>query len=161
MLVDVVTLAGLYSLRIIAGAVAVGVVLSEWLLMFSLFVFTSLALIKRFSELSMRQGAGLADPANRDYRISDLSVIAAMAAASGMNAVIVFSLYASSSAVMPLYSRPWMLWLLNPLLLYWFGRALMMAHRREMHDDPIIYTFKDGASRITVAAMICIMLAAI
>ncbi|WGD52726.1 UbiA family prenyltransferase [Bradyrhizobium sp. CB1650] len=161
LLVDVVTLAGLYTLRIIAGAVGVGVVLSEWLLIFSLFVFTSLALIKRFSELSMRQGAGLADPSNRDYRITDLHVIAAMAAASGMNAVTVFSLYVSSSAVTPLYSRPWMLWLLNPLLLYWFGRALMMAHRREMPDDPIIYTFRDGASRITVAAMICIMLAAI
>ncbi|MFT4119737.1 UbiA family prenyltransferase [Bradyrhizobium sp.] len=161
MLVDVVTLAGLYTLRIIAGAVGVGVVLSEWLLIFSLFVFTSLALIKRFSELSMRQGAGLADPSNRDYRITDLQIIAAMAAASGMNAVTVFSLYVSSPAVTPLYSRPWMLWLLNPLLLYWFGRALMMAHRREMPDDPIIYTFRDSASRITVAAMICIMLAAI
>lgn len=161
MLVDVVTLAGLYSLRIIAGAVGVGVVLSEWLLIFSLFVFTSLALIKRFSELSMREDAGLSDPSNRDYRITDLQIIAAMAAASAMNAVTVFSLYVSSSAVTPLYSRPWMLWLLNPLLLYWFGRALMMAHRREMPDDPIIYTFRDGASRITVAAMICIMLAAI
>jgi 4-hydroxybenzoate polyprenyltransferase len=161
MLLDVVTLAGLYTLRIVAGAVGIGVVLSEWLLMFSLFVFTSLALIKRFSELTLRQGAGLADPANRDYRIGDLQVIAAMAAASGMNAVIVFSLYVSSSAVTALYSRPWMLWLLNPLLLYWFGRALMMAHRREMPDDPILYTFKDNASRITVAAMICIMLAAI
>ncbi|RZN09400.1 UbiA family prenyltransferase [Bradyrhizobium genosp. SA-3] len=161
MLVDVVTLSGLYSLRIIAGAVGVGVVLSEWLLIFSLFVFTSLALIKRFSELSMRESAGLADPSNRDYRITDLHVIAAMAAASAMNAVTVFSLYVSSSAVTPLYSHPWMLWLLNPLLLYWFGRALMMAHRREMPDDPIIYAFRDGPSRITVAAMICIMLAAI
>ncbi|WBL78961.1 UbiA family prenyltransferase [Bradyrhizobium xenonodulans] len=161
MLVDVVTLAGLYSLRIIAGAVAVGVVLSEWLLIFSLFVFTSLALIKRFSELSMRESAGLADPSNRDYRVTDLHIIGAMAAASAMNAVTVFSLYVSSSAVMPLYSRAWMLWLLNPLLLYWFGRALMMAHRREMPDDPIIYAFRDGPSRITVAAMICIMLAAI
>ena len=161
MLVDVVTLAGLYTLRIIAGAVGVGVVLSEWLLIFSLFVFTSLALIKRFSELSMRESAGLADPSNRDYRITDLHIIGAMAAASAMNAVTVFSLYVSSSAVTPLYSRPWMLWLLNPLLLYWFGRALMMAHRREMPDDPILYTFRDGASRATVAAMICIMLAAI
>ncbi|BAL73342.1 UbiA family prenyltransferase [Bradyrhizobium cosmicum] len=161
MLVDVVTLAGLYTLRIIAGAVGVSVVLSEWLLIFSLFVFTSLALIKRFSELSMRESAGLADPSNRDYRVTDLHIIGAMAAASAMNAVTVFSLYVSSSAVTPLYSRPWMLWLLNPLLLYWFGRALMMAHRREMPDDPILYTFRDGASRITVAAMICIMLAAI
>ena len=161
MLVDVVTLAGLYTLRIIAGAVGVGVVLSEWLLIFSLFVFTSLALIKRFSELSMRESAGLADPSNRDYRITDLQIIAAMAAASAMNAVTVFSLYVSSTAVTPLYSRPWMLWLLNPLLLYWFGRALMMAHRREMPDDPILYAFRDGPSRTTVAAMICIMLAAI
>lgn len=78
-----------------------------------------------------------------------------------MNAVIVFSLYISSAAGTALYSRPWMLWLLNPLLLYWLGRALMMAHRREMPDDPIIYTFRDSASRITVAAMICITLAAI
>lgn len=161
MLVDVVTLAGLYSLRIIAGAVGVGVMLSEWLLIFSLFVFTSLALIKRFSELSMRESAGLADPSNRDYKVTDLHIIGAMAAASAMNAVTVFSLYVSSSAVAPLYSRAWMLWLLNPLLLYWFGRALMMAHRREMPDDPIIYAFRDGPSRITVAAMICIMLAAI
>ena len=161
MLVDVVTLAGLYSLRIVAGAVGVGVVLSEWLLTFSLFVFTSLALIKRFSELSMRESAGLADPSNRDYRVTDLQIIAAMAAASAMNAVTVFSLYVSSSAVTPLYSRPWLLWLMTPLLLYWFGRALMMAHRREMPDDPIIYAFRDGPSRTAVAAMICIMLAAI
>jgi 4-hydroxybenzoate polyprenyltransferase len=161
MLVDVVTLAGLYSLRIVAGAVGVGVVLSEWLLIFSLFVFTSLALIKRFSELSMRESAGLADPSNRDYRVTDLQIIAAMAAASAMNAVTVFSLYVSSSAVTPLYSRPWLLWLMTPLLLYWFGRALMMAHRREMPDDPIIYAFRDGPSRTAVAAMICIMLAAI
>ena len=161
MLVDIVTLAGLYTLRIVAGAVGVGVVLSEWLLIFSLFVFTSLALIKRFSELSMRESAGLSDPSNRDYRVTDLQIIAAMAAASAMNAVTVFSLYVSSSAVTPLYSRPWMLWLLNPLLLYWFGRALMMAHRREMPDDPILYAFRDGPSRIAVAAMICIMLAAI
>ena len=161
MLVDIVTLAGLYSLRIVAGAVGVGVVLSEWLLIFSLFVFTSLALIKRFSELGMRESVGLTDPSNRDYRLTDLNVLAAMAAASAMNAVTVFSLYVSSTAVTPLYSRPWLLWLLTPLLLYWFGRALMMAHRREMPDDPILYAFRDGPSRITVAAMICIMLAAI
>lgn len=106
-------------------------------MVFSLLVLTSLALIKRFSELSMRQGEGLADPSNRDYRISDLQIIAAMAAASAMNAVTVFALYVLSSAVTPLYSRPWMLWLLAPLLLlYWFGRALMIAHRREMADDP-------------------------
>ena len=124
-------------------------------------MFTSLALIKRYSELTMRQGLGLPSPANRDYRISDLQIIAAMAAASGMNAITVFSLYVSSPIVAQMYSRPWMLWLLNPLLLYWIGRALMLAHRQEMPDDPIVYTFKDNASRIIVLAMMCVVLAAI
>jgi 4-hydroxybenzoate polyprenyltransferase len=161
MLVDIVTLAGLYTVRIVGGAVAIGVHLSEWLLIFSLFVFTSLALIKRYGELMMRQGSGLSNPVNRDYRVSDLQVIAALAAASGMNAITVFSLYASSPAVAQMYTRPWLLWLLNPLLLYWMGRALMMAHRQAMPDDPITYTFTDKASRTTVAAMMCVVLAAI
>ena len=161
MLVDIVTLAGLYTVRIVGGAVAIGVYISEWLMIFSLFIFTSLALIKRYSELAMRQEAGLANPANRDYRISDLQIVAAMAAASGMNAITVFSLYVSSPTVAQMYGRPWMLWLLNPLLLYWIGRALMLAHRQAMPDDPIVYTFKDNASRIVVVAMMCIVLAAI
>jgi 4-hydroxybenzoate polyprenyltransferase len=129
MLVDIVTLAGLYTIRIVGGAVAIGVYISEWLMIFSLFIFTSLALIKRYSELAMRQGSGLSNPANRDYRISDLQIVGAMAAASGMNAITVFSLYVSSPTVAQMYSRPWMLWLLNPLLLYWISRALMLAHR--------------------------------
>jgi 4-hydroxybenzoate polyprenyltransferase len=161
MLVDIVTLAGLYTVRIVGGAVAISVHLSEWLLIFSLFIFTSLALIKRYGELMMRQESDLQNPVNRDYKISDLPVIAALAAASGMNAITVFSLYASSPTVEQMYSRPWMLWLLNPLLLYWIGRALMMAHRQAMPDDPIIYTFTDRVSRATVAAMMCIVLAAI
>ena len=90
-----------------------------------------------------------------------MQIIAAMAAASAMNAVTVFALYASSTTVMQIYSRPWMFWLLAPLLLYWFSRAMIAAHRREMSDDPIIYAFPDSASRITVAAIVCIMLAAI
>jgi 4-hydroxybenzoate polyprenyltransferase len=161
MLVDIVTLAGLYTIRIVGGAVAIGVYISEWLMIFSLFIFTSLALIKRYSELAMRQGSGLSNPANRDYRISDLQIVGAMAAASGMNAITVFSLYVSSPTVAQMYSRPWMLWLLNPLLLYWISRALMLAHRQAMPDDPIVYTFKDNASRIVVVAMMCIVLAAI
>ncbi len=161
MLVDIVALAALYTVRILGGAVAIGVYLSEWLMIFSLFIFASLALIKRYGELRMRQGFGLSNPVNRGYRISDLRIIAAMAAATGMNAITVFSLYASSPAVAQMYTRPWMLWLLNPLLLYWIGRALMLAHRQEMPDDPIVYTFKDNASRIIVGAMMCVVLAAI
>lgn len=161
MLVDIVTLAGLYIIRIVGGAVAIGVYISEWLMIFALFIFTSLALIKRYSELAMREEAGLSSPANRDYRISDRQILAAMAAAAGMNAITVFSLYLSSPTVTQMYERPWMLWLLNPLLLYWIGRALMLAHRRAMPDDPIVYTFKDNASRTAVLAMMCVVLAAI
>ena len=161
LLVDIIALAGLYTTRILGGAIAIDVHLSEWLLIFSLFVFTSLALIKRYGELTMRQGARLADPINRDYRIGDLNIVAALAAASGMNAITVFSLYISSPAVTSAYSSPWLLWMLDPLLLYWIGRALMIAHRQAMQDDPIVYTFKDGPSRITVLLMTCIALAAI
>jgi 4-hydroxybenzoate polyprenyltransferase len=161
LLVDIIALAGLYTTRILGGAIAINVHLSEWLLIFSLFVFTSLALTKRYGELSMRQGAGLADPVNRDYRVSDLSIVAVLAGACGMNAITIFSLYISSPAVTSMYRSPGLLWLLNPLLLYWIGRALMVAHRQEMQDDPIVYTFKDWPSRITIALMTCIALAAI
>jgi 4-hydroxybenzoate polyprenyltransferase len=161
LLVDIIALAGLYTIRILGGAIAIGVHLSEWLLIFSLFVFTSLALIKRYGELTMRQGARLADPVHRDYRIGDLNIVATLAGASGMNAITVFSLYISSPAVTSAYSSPWLLWMLDPLLLYWIGRALMIAHRRGMQDDPIVYTFKDGPSRTTVLLMTCIALAAI
>jgi 4-hydroxybenzoate polyprenyltransferase len=161
LLIDIITLAGLYTIRIIGGAIAIGVVMSEWLLIFSLFVFTSLALIKRYSELTMRIATGLADPVNRDYRIGDLNVVAALAAASGMNAITVFSLYTTSPVVAASYSHPWLLWLLDPLLLYWIGRALMVAHRDAMTDDPIVYTFSDFHSRVTVLLMACVVLAAI
>ena len=161
LLVDIIALAGLYTTRILGGAIAINVHLSEWLLIFSLFVFTSLALIKRYGELTMRQGSGLADPVNRDYRISDLNIVAVLAGACGMNAITIFSLYISSPTVTEMYSSPALLWLLDPLLLYWIGRALMIAHRQEMHDDPIVYTFKDWPSRITVALMTCVALAAI
>ncbi len=124
LLVDIIALAGLYTTRILGGAIAINVHLSEWLLIFSLFVFTSLALIKRYGELTMRHGAGLADPVNRDYRISDLNIVAVLAGACGMNAITIFSLYISSPTVTAMYSSPALLWLLDPLLLYWIGRAL-------------------------------------
>ena len=159
-LVDIVTLAGLYTVRIVGGAFGIGVHLSEWLLIFSLFIFTSLALIKRYGELMMRQKS-----ASQTLSIGTTGSAISRSSGPGggerMNAITVFSLYASSPVVAQMYSRPWILWLLNPLLLYWIGRALLMAHRQAMPDDPIIYTFTDNASRMTVAAMMCVVLAAI
>lgn len=161
LMLDIVALAILYTIRIVGGAVAIDVILSEWLLIFSIFVFTSLALIKRYAELAMRKAAQLPDATNRDYRIDDMTIVGALAAAAGMNAITVVSLYLSSPAVSTLYHRPGLLWLLDPLLIYWIARALLMAHRQQMHDDPIVFAFSDRPSQITAALMIATVIAAI
>jgi len=123
MMVDIVTLASLSTLRVIAGAVAIAAIPSVWILAFSMFIFTALALIKRYVELAARLDAALPDPTDRDYRKSDLSVLGALAAASGLNAVTVFALYISSDTVHRLYRHPQALWLVCPILMYWVGRA--------------------------------------
>jgi 4-hydroxybenzoate polyprenyltransferase/phosphoserine phosphatase len=161
MLVDVLTLAGLYSIRVFGGAVAIDVAVSKWLLGFCMMIFMSLALIKRYVELAARRDAGLPDPANRDYRASDLDMVAALAAAAGFNAVTVFALYISSDAVNALYTRPAILWLVGPLLLYWIARALMLASRRLMDDDPVVFALKDRVSLATIAAAGALILAAV
>ena len=161
MLIDVVALAMLYSLRVIGGAAAIGVPVSEWLIGFSMFIFASLALVKRYIELATRLDKELPDPSNRNYRLGDMQIVAALAAASGFNAVTVFALYVSSDAVKPLYRHPHLLWLVCPVLMYWISRMLMMAHRRLVHDDPIVFALRDPVSIIAGALIAAIMLAAI
>lgn len=146
MLIDAVTLASLYTIRVIGGAVAINVPMSEWLLIFSMFFFLALALTKRYSELAVRFDTGLPNPINRDYQIDDLPVISSLAAASGFSAVIVFALYLSSDTVRMLYAHSSLLWLICPLLIYWMSRTLMMSHRRLMHDDPIVFALTDRVS---------------
>ena len=160
MMVDIVTLASLYTLRVVAGAVAIGAVPSEWILAFSMFIFTALALVKRYVELAARVDAGLPDPTNRDYRKSDMNVLGALAAASGFNAVTVFALYISSDTVRHLYRHPHALWLICPILMYWIGRALVMAERRHMDDDPILFALKDRNSLLLFALICFIMIVA-
>jgi hypothetical protein len=126
-----------------------------------MFIFTTLALIKRYVELSARLDAALPDPTNRNYRKSDLPVLAALAAASGFNAVTVFALYISSDTVYRLYRHPQALWLICPILMYWIGRALMMADRRLMDDDPIVFALGDPNSLLTFALIGFIMVVAI
>ncbi len=161
MLLDVVALAMLYAIRVVGGAVAIGVVISEWLLAFSMSIFASLALIKRYVELAGRADAKLPDPTNRNYKISDLQIVGALAAAAGLNAVTVFELYISSSAVHGLYRRPQLLWLICPILMYWISRALLMAHRRHLDDDPIVFALRDKNSLVAGAIIALLILAAI
>lgn len=157
MLVDVTVLSLLYSLRVVAGAAAVSVTVSEWLFAFSLMLFTALALTKRYVELADRLDRELPDPSNRDYRIADLPIIAALAAAAGMNAITVLALYVNSDTVKELYARPAVLWLLCPLFLYWTGRVLLLAHRRQLHDDPIVFALTDVRSWFVGAATVALV----
>ncbi len=161
MLIDVVALAMLYAMRVVGGAVAIGVIVSEWLLAFSMFMFASLALIKRYVELAARADAELPAPANRNYKIDDLQIVGALAAAAGLNAVTVFQLYISSSTVHELYRHPQLLWLICPILMYWISRALLMAHRRHLDDDPIVFALRDRNSLVAGAIIILLVLAAI
>ena len=156
LLLDAVSLAGLYTLRVIGGAAAVSVPVSSWLLGFSLFIFTSLALVKRYVELTKLLDQGLPNPANRAYEKDDLPIVASLAAAAGYNAVIVLALYISSDTVTSLYGRPQMLWLVCPLVMYWISRLIMKAHRRQMDDDPVVFALKDPISLITA---LCITIA--
>jgi 4-hydroxybenzoate polyprenyltransferase len=160
LLIDVVTLAVLYTVRVVAGAVAIDVPMSEWLLMFAMFIFLSLALIKRYSELAIRFDVGLPDPANRGYKIDDLSVVFSLAAAAGYCAVVVLTLYLSSDTVRALYARPSLLWLACPLFIYWISRILMLSHRRVLHDDPIVFAMRDRVTWATAALIVLIGLLA-
>ena len=127
LLIDVITLAALYTIRILAGAVAIRVPLSEWLLAFSMFIFLSMALTKRYSELVIRFDANLPDPLNRDYKKTDLPIVSALAAASGYGAAIVLALYLSSDAVRVLYARPEILWGTCLIVIYWISRVIMLS----------------------------------
>jgi 4-hydroxybenzoate polyprenyltransferase/phosphoserine phosphatase len=161
MFADVITLAALYSIRVVGGAVAIDVAASKWLLAFCMAMCISLALIKRYVELAACLDAKLPDPANRDYRVGDLEMIGALAAAAGFNAVTILALYISSDSVNTLFGRPDILWLACPLLMYWIGRALMLARRREMDDDPIVFVLHDPTSLAAVGAVAVLAFAAV
>jgi 4-hydroxybenzoate polyprenyltransferase/phosphoserine phosphatase len=144
-LLDVFCLAGLYTLRLIAGHEATGIVFSFWLLVFSMFIFLSLALVKRYLELENARQQGKAIP-GRGYAAGDAPVVATLGASSGFLAVLVLALYVNSPEVRLLYRTPTWLLLICPLLLYWISRVWLMAHRGQMHEDPIVFALKDKVS---------------
>ena len=159
-LLDVLTLSMLYTIRIFAGAVAIRVHTSSWLLAFSMFVFLSLALVKRCSELvSLRQSGGTSVK-GRDYRLDDLVVLWPLGVGAALSSVVVFELFANAADTQARYSFPDFLWLVSIALIYWLARLWIKTSRGEMHDDPIVYTIVDRGSRLIVAAMIAAMLIA-
>ncbi|MEK6350101.1 MAG: UbiA family prenyltransferase [Burkholderia sp.] len=147
-MVDVVVLAGLYTARIIAGAAAVSVPLTFWLLGFSMFIFLSLALAKRYAELHSMQARGVEKTRGRGYLASDLPLISSLGTSSGYLAVLVLALYIQDARTAELYRSPQTIWLACPLLLYWISRMWMVSHRGQMHHDPIVFAARDRVSLV-------------
>jgi 4-hydroxybenzoate polyprenyltransferase len=144
---DVVGLAALYTVRIFAGAAATGVPVSEWLAMFSGFVFASLALVKRSAELQ----AGCGPLRGRGYSRDDADVLLAFGAASGCASVLVLALYVTSHDVRRLYTHPAVLWALCPLALYWLSRVWIDARRGLIKGDPILHALTRSQTWVVAA----------
>jgi 4-hydroxybenzoate polyprenyltransferase len=159
--IDICVLAGLYSTRIIAGAVATGIPLSVWLLAFSVFFFLSLAAVKRQAELIDSVERGNLRPSGRGYHADDLPIISMIAIGAGYVSVLVMTLYLNSPAVVGIYAHPEALWGVCAVLLYWLTRTVMVAHRGNMHDDPIIYAAKDRVSHICLLMALGFVLAGV
>lgn len=160
-MIDVVVLAGLYTLRIIGGAFAIGAPLSFWLLAFSMFLFLSLAMLKRYTELATLLADGRGSASGRGYQVEDLPLLQSLGSSAGYLAVLVLALYINSPESLELYSHPKVLWLLCPLLLYWMSWVWVVAHRGRMHDDPVVFAVTDPVSRWVIAACALVAFGAI
>jgi 4-hydroxybenzoate polyprenyltransferase len=159
-LVDVFVLAGFYALRILAGAAATDVPVSHWLLALSLFGFLSLALAKRFVEVSALGARAESRVGGRGYIAGDAQVLGWLGVASGSLSVLVLALYITSRDVTALYSHPAVLWFACPLMLYWISRVWLLAHRGDLHEDPLVFALSDPPSYLVAAATALVMFAA-
>lgn len=152
-LIDVAVLAMLYALRVVAGAVATGIVLSVWLVAFSVFLFFALAAVKRQAELVDLRERGLSSASGRGYRTEDLPVVTQMATAAGFVAVLVMMLYLNEPETQTRYASPDFLWGACIILLYWVARMVLLASRGQMHDDPVVFAARDRVSLICGVGM--------
>ena len=145
-LIDALALACLYTLRIVAGAAAVDVSLSFWMLLFSVFLFLSLAFVKRYAELDALRRRDQFRAAGRGYEVRDLPILQSLGCASGYLSVLVLALYVDSPEIEALYRHPKIIWALCVLMLFWISRVWMVAQRGAMHDDPVVFALKDKVS---------------
>jgi len=160
LMVDVLVLAGLYTLRVLSGGYATGIPVSPWLLAFSMFLFLSLAFVKRYTELRSFAPDGAPLASRRNYTSEDTELLKNFGTVSGYLSVLVLVLYINSKEVVSLYRQPTILWLVGPCLLYWITRVWLLAHRGKMHDDPIVFTVKDPASYVVGAMVVAVVVAA-
>jgi 4-hydroxybenzoate polyprenyltransferase len=159
--VDVMLLAALYTIRVLAGAVATVVIPSFWLLAFSMFLFLSLAMVKRYSEMLVTLSQEKQQAAGRGYSVNDLPVLLSLGVSTGVAAIVVLALYINDPVTARLYPMTFGLWPMPPLMLYWISRVWMKAHRGEMHDDPVVFAMRDWQSIVTVVlGGLCVFAAA-
>ncbi len=156
---DIIMLAGMYTIRIIAGSITTGIEVSPWLLAFSTFLFFGLAALKRFVEVS-----GL--PPNqrasgRGYFAEDRIPLAVLGGASSLMACLVLALYFNSPAVNQMYEKPEILWLILPIHMYWVSSIWILASRGKIDDDPVLFTIKSRATYILAAIVGIIVYTAI
>jgi 4-hydroxybenzoate polyprenyltransferase len=161
-ILDVLVLAGLYTLRVLAGAVATHVPVSPWFLAFSMFFFLSLAFVKRYAELRLASGDGKGQEYlhARGYLVGDLDLLRSVGATSGYLAIAVLALYINSPEVHVLYRQPAALWLIGPLLLYWVTRVWLLAHRGRLYSDPVVFALTDRPSYLLAGLVAVILIVA-
>jgi len=160
-IVDVMLLAGLYTMRIIAGAAATNIVPSFWLLAFSMFIFLSLAMVKRYSELLITLQQSKQEAAGRGYLVDDLPVLMSIGVSAGMGAVLVLALYLNNPETNAMYPNKLWLWAVPPILLYWVSRMWMKTHRGQVDDDPVVFAARDWQSLAVLVVSACIFAAAL
>jgi 4-hydroxybenzoate polyprenyltransferase len=160
-LVDVVVLSGLYTLRLIAGGAATGTPISRWLAGFAIFLFLSLAIVKRFAELENLRLTGTQLKNGRGYLMTDIEQIRSFGTASAFAAVVVFANYISGPDVTALYHHAPRLWLIVPCLVLWLCRVWLLASRGDLDEDPVAFALTDAASLAIGAAVVLIVLLAL
>jgi 4-hydroxybenzoate polyprenyltransferase len=160
-MVDVLTLAALYAVRVIAGSAATNLMPTFWLLAFTMFLFLSLAVAKRYSELKLLMSSGRRETAGRGYTTEDVPLLQSCGLSSGYISVLVMALYVNSDVAERAYAHPKFLWLLCPLLLYWVTRVWIKTSRGQMDADPVVFALRDRPSLMVAALALVLILAAV
>ncbi|HUV69295.1 MAG TPA: UbiA family prenyltransferase [Terracidiphilus sp.] len=160
-LVDVLILSGLYTLRLLAGSAATGTYISHWLAGFSVFLFFSLAIAKRFAELETLLATNSVPKNGRGYLLADIEQLRSFGTASAFAAVVIFAIYISGRDVTMLYRDPALLWLIMPLMILWLCRVWLLASRGELHEDPVVFALTDRMSLLIGAAVAVVALLAV
>ena len=160
-LVDVIVLSSLYTIRMMAGAAATHTPISPWLAAFSIFLFLSLAMVKRFAELQNLHARGVSPSNGRGYLLSDIEQLRSFGTSSAYASIVVLALYISGHEVAALYHHPERMWLMTPVMILWISRVWLLASRGELDEDPVVFALTDRTSLLLGLGVVLIALSAL